>query len=366
MNKYFIFPFLSPIFIFIRDVLLDHAEMKTNGLRKIIQYDLYDGLMHSSCIFFYIIEFIRTGKDEKILEFEKKQYEPNKFKIFFIIITIGFGLNNYISCKMSVQNYTILETRIYHVIFNAIFCRFILGYKIYKHQLLSIILILVGWVLISIPIYTKITVDDIYYNVLFFLYSIFYPLYLALLKFIIENYCISVYLNMFFIGVALIIISIILTTITSLINYSNFSDLINIFDFANNKLLFSFAIVSGAIVKFILCITIKNFSPNIFILTNVISSIMKWIYNVSYKREYDSKLNIICLSIGYFIFLISCLIYNEIIILNFCNLSRNTNKNIKERLIIDEKLSQFDSEERTYEDIGDYLMPLRPPSGIVN
>ena len=93
---------------------------------------------------------------------------------------------------------------------------------------------------------------------------------------------------------------------------------------------------------------------------------MKWIYNVSYKREYDSKLDIICLSIGYFIFLISCLIYNEIIILNFCNLSRNTNKNIKERLIIDEKLSQFDSEERTYEDIGDYLMPLRPPSGIVN
>ena len=89
MNKYFIFPFLSPIFIFIRDVLLDHAEMKTNGLRKIIQYDLYDGLMHSSCIFFYIIEFIRTGKDEKILEFEKKQYEPNKLKIFFIIITIG-------------------------------------------------------------------------------------------------------------------------------------------------------------------------------------------------------------------------------------------------------------------------------------
>jgi len=206
----------------------------------------------------------------------------------------------------------------------------------------------------------------IYYNVLFFLYSIFYPLYLALLKFIIENYCISVYLNMFFIGVALIIISIILTTITSLINYSNFSDLINIFDFANNKLLFSFVIVSGAIIKFILSITIKNFSPNIFILTNVISSIMKWIYNVSFKREYDSKLNIICLSIGYFIFLISCLIYNEIIILNFCNLSRNTNKNIKERLIIDEKLSQFDSEERTYEDIGDYLMPLRPPSGIVN
>ena len=112
--------------------------------------------MHSSCIFFYIIEFIRTGKDEKILEFEKKQYEPNKFKIFFIIITIGFGLNNYISCKMSVQNYTILETRIYHVIFNAIFCRFILGYKIYKHQLLSIILININLSRMGFNIYTNI------------------------------------------------------------------------------------------------------------------------------------------------------------------------------------------------------------------
>ena len=42
INKYFIFPFLSPIFIFIRDVLLDQAKIKTNGLRQILQYDLYD------------------------------------------------------------------------------------------------------------------------------------------------------------------------------------------------------------------------------------------------------------------------------------------------------------------------------------
>ena len=378
INKYFIFPFLSPIFIFIRDVLLDQAKIKTNGLRQILQYDLYDGLMHSSCIFLYIIEYIRIGKQQKkekkneenneinLIELKKKKTlelenkKINKLEIFFIILTIGFGLNNYISSKMNLQNVPILETRVYHVIFNAIFCRFILGYKVYKHQLLSIILILVGWVLISIPIYLQLTVDVIYYNVLFFFFAIFYPLYLALLKYISEKYFISIYLYMFFIGLALIIISIILTLITSFLNYSNFSDLINIFDFTNNKLLFSFAIVSGAIVKFILCITIQNFSPNIFILTNVISSIMKWIYNVSYKREYDSKLNIICLSIGYFIFLISCLIYNEIIILNFCNLNENTNYDINERLLIDNELSDFDKEEKEYVDIGDYLLPRQP------
>ena len=310
INKYFIFPFLSPIFIFIRDVLLDQAKIKTNGLRQILQYDLYDGLMHSSCIFLYIIEYIRIGKQQKkekkneenneinLIELKKKKTlelenkKINKLEIFFIILTIGFGLNNYISSKMNLQNVPILETRVYHVIFNAIFCRFILGYKVYKHQLLSIILILVGWVLISIPIYLQLTVDVILYNVLFFFFAIFYPLYLALLKYISEKYFISIYLYMFFIGVALIIISIILTLITSFLNYSNFSDLINIFDFTNNKLLFSFAIVSGAIVKFILCITIQNFSPNIFILTNVISSIMKWIYNVRLFYFFDFMFNI--------------------------------------------------------------------------
>ena len=179
INKYFIFPFLSPIFIFIRDVLLDQAKIKTNGLRQILQYDLYDGLMHSSCIFLYIIEYIRIGKQQKkekkneenneinLIELKKKKTlelenkKINKLEIFFIILTIGFGLNNYISSKMNLQNVPILETRVYHVIFNAIFCRFILGYKVYKHQLLSIILILVGWVLISIPIYLQLTVDVI-------------------------------------------------------------------------------------------------------------------------------------------------------------------------------------------------------------
>ena len=103
------------------------------------------------------------------------------------MLTIGFGLNIYISTKMLSESDTIFEIRMYHIIFNAIFCKFILGYKVHKHQLLSIISILVGWVLISIPIYVKLTVNDIYYNIQFFLASIFYPLYLALLKYLIEN-----------------------------------------------------------------------------------------------------------------------------------------------------------------------------------
>ena len=366
INKYFIFPFISPIFIFIRELLLEYSKGKTSGIRKILQYEFNDGLMHSSCILFYIFIYFRT-KTEKTKEendyckkiasnnIYSKKIRENKFKIFFIILTIAIGYNNYISSKMLLKGKTIFEIRIYHVIFNTIFCKIILGYEIYKHQLLSLILILIGWVFISIPVFIKLTTDDIYYNVLFFFGAIFYPLYLVLLKYIIENYYISIYLDMFFIGVILLILSTVLTIINSTFVYSDFSDLINIFDSAYNKILLFFAFFSGTIVKFIFCIIIENFSPNIFVLTNVISSIITWIYNVGFKKKPDTTSNIICLSIGYFIILISCFIYNEIIILNFFNLNENTNFNIKERNVNDRLLSE-NFAEIELNDIGDYYL----------
>ena len=61
INKYFIFPFLSPIFIFIREVLLEYAKGKTSGVRKILQYEFNDGLMHCACILLYIITYFRMG-----------------------------------------------------------------------------------------------------------------------------------------------------------------------------------------------------------------------------------------------------------------------------------------------------------------
>ena len=365
INKYFIFPFISPIFIFIRELLLEYSKGKTSGIRKILQYEFNDGLMHISCILLYIITYFRTktkkakeGNDyylKKLTNIYSKIIRENKFKIFFIILTIAIGYNNYVSSKMSLKGKTIFEIRIYHVIFNTIFCKIILGYEIYKHQLLSLILILIGWVFISVPIFIKFTVDDIYYNVLFFFGAIFYPLYLVLLKYAIENYYISVYLYMFFIGVILLVLSTLLTIINSAFIYSNLSDLINIFDSADNKLLLFFAFFSGTIVKFIFCVIIENFSPNIFVLTNVISSIITWIYNVGFKKKPDTTTNIICLSIGYFIILIACLIYNEIIILNFFNFNENTNFNIKERNVNDRLLSE-NLTEIELNDIGDYYI----------
>ncbi len=56
--------------------------------------------------------------------------------------------------------------------------------------------------------------------------------------------------------------------------------------------------------------------------------------NDSNEKFYSTN-NIVIYSIVYFINIFCCLVFNEVIILNFCNLDYNTKKRIKERMRID-------------------------------
>jgi hypothetical protein len=344
INRYFIFPFLSPIFIFIRDYLISKAKLKDNGVKATFQYEVMDGLMHSVCGIFYLIYFIRTrpikatSERRNSLTFKSKESKNKNLKIFLLILVIGISYTIYISnSKILSKKYTVFEIRIYHLVFNTIFCRLILKYEVFSHQILSIILTLIGWILISIPIFQKISSQDIVPNIIFFFGAIFYPLYLVFFKFIIQKYYLSVFLNMLFIGIFLLIISIIGLLTYSLIDCNNLTYIKEIFDIAEDNKLFYFALLFGTIVKVIFCLIIYYFTPNIFVLTNVISSIINWIFNYFItKNKEETTLNLILQGIGYFIILFSTLIYNEFIIFNFCGLNKNTIKNISERSTIEE------------------------------
>jgi len=311
MNKYFIFPFLSPIFIFIRDYLIGLAKLKDDNIKATFQYEIIDGFMHSICGLFFFCEYHGGITEKKYL------------KIFSLILIIGLSYTIYISnSKIFSKKYTVFEIRIYHLIFNTIFCKLILKDDIFRHQILSIILSVIGWIFISIPIFQKLNFEDIIPNIIFFGGAIFYPLYLVFFKYIILKYYLSVFINMFFIGIFLLILSIIGLIIYSLIDNNDLSYLKDIFNIAENNILFYISIVFGIIVKIIFCLIISNFSPNIFVLTNVISSIINWIFNyLILKEKEESITNLICQGIGYFIILFSTLIYNEFIVLNFFGLN---------------------------------------------
>ena len=75
--------------------------------------------------------------------------------------------------------------------------------------------------------------------------------------------------------------------------------------------------------------TIYYFSPMIFLLTQIVFPLIIWIIDII--RDDYVLYEMIFTGIGYLILLFAVLIYHEIIILNFCGLSKNTRKFIEER-----------------------------------
>ena len=83
-------------------------------------------------------------------------------------------------------------------------------------------------------------------------------------------------------------------------------------------------------------LTIYYFTPCHFFICEYISEYIIYLMNANDSNEkFYSTNNIVIYSIVYFINIFCCLVFNEVIILNFCNLDYNTKKRIKERMRID-------------------------------
>ena len=76
-------------------------------------------------------------------------------------------------------------------------------------------------------------------------------------------------------------------------------------------------------------LTLLYFSPNLFIITSFLGPMIEWIIKI--VSEGVSMPGDAIYPIGFIIELFSSLIYNEIIILNFCGLSQNTKKYVEQR-----------------------------------
>ena len=83
-------------------------------------------------------------------------------------------------------------------------------------------------------------------------------------------------------------------------------------------------------------LTIYYFTPCHFFICEYISEYIIYLMNANDSNEkFYSTNNIVIYSIVYFINIFCCLVFNEVIILNFCNLDYNSKKRIKERMRID-------------------------------
>ena len=113
------------------------------------------------------------------------------------------------------------------------------------------------------------------------------------------------------------------------------------FSYVENKFVLSLYFIATFIfatgLQFFTLLVIFYFSPILLMVTDIISPFLLWIALTIENKSSTEILELILNPIGYVIVLFASLIYNEIIIFNFCGLNKNTKKFIEERLYKESK-----------------------------
>ena len=353
LNKYFIFPFLSPIFCFLGNFFLELIYNDEGINNKEFLIAIITSLSYIGGGILYFISWIRTrteeSRDEALEHLERKERNPssiryiyndglkkNKLHIFFILLIMSILLVFSTVASIYALEKNVFEERLYFLFFIPLFSKIILKLDIFSHQILSLLIAFIGLILLFIPVILIIEKDDILINILIFVSSIGFSLVLVLCRLLTQNYYMSPYLCILFIGIYSTLITLIGYIIYSLIKYHSLSYIIDTFNFKNIELdgtmlgLYCFlSLFFASILQILSILVIYYFSPTLFAVTDIISPFLSWI--VYCIQNGESGRNIAFNCIGYFVVFFSSLIYNEIIICNFYGLNENVKKCIEER-----------------------------------
>ena len=213
--------------------------------------------------------------------------------------------------------------------------------KLYKHHFVS--LILISFLLLVLYVISIIYNDK---NIIFHstIYYISFSFGFSLLDVLGKKYFNECYNTPFFLLTVIGTINAIALLIYDIFAYyfkRDISGVIIGFQENINNVADVFSFILDLILDFIwnigIWLTIYYFTPCHFFISEYFSEFINyWMNSINSKEDFYSIYNFIIFSIAYFIIICCCLVFNEVIILNFCNLDYNTKKRIKERMAIDE------------------------------
>ena len=282
----------------------------------------------------------------------KKEKKRDKILIFLLIAFLYFSTYvffyyfNYIATTNFYGNISMATEVAYLSLFNRIF----FGNKIYKHHFFSMMFITIGILGIYILLIIKYIKnkgnyssfnDFIFPNLLNLIIYCPFCYYLVLSKNFIEKYFVSAYSLIFFLGLFCLSILVLFEPITffipcpvdSVICYNkHFAGIISGFKDSNNLkgVLCSIGIgVCLFMTSLGLWLTIKFISPLHFLTSDSIITV-----ELNILVDYYCDQMLIKDPIFYilsFITIFGCLVYNEIIIINICELNYGTRKEIIKR-----------------------------------
>ena len=344
---FLLFPFLHPIFCFIKS----NFELKIKAFfptYKNLPNSLIDCcLTHISLLIQIFPEIIsRIRQKRKNLDLIQRKIEKKKF-IFSDINLLNYkaiGLifisNLFFFYPGFLESYIAKDTQFYFYLarfsllfFSATQCYFVLNMKIYSHQQISMIIMFCGTLF-----FILITKSYKEFGLIEFLFQIMLDFLVALSlcidKYILEVYYISPFMILFIQGIFGIILDFLIIFILNKLDVLILSDFSFYLKNVNilNILMYSFFY---SLTKIFILLTNFYFSPTMVSVSDYISAFALDLY--SYNKWYKI--------IGYFILLVGCFVYNEIIIINFCDLNKFTKREISRRSIKESQIKPFTEEE---------------------
>lgn len=276
---------------------------------------------------------------------------------FISIITLCTVLNKFgfgISFLSSYDNKFDIQVQNQLVVFQIIFCGLlsypIIHYPIYRHQMLAITLILIGFGLISFYSLSQVKHWSI---IIISLSSYFiWSFILVVDKWIMERMHISPYKLIFYFGVIGTIIQLILFIPLNYIPCNKpicdkdntvVEPIIQTFSMVlkNPRVCFYVFLASFfySIYMILLNIANKQLNPTHSSMSEILTNLIIWIYYMEIEKEVKEYYYYISI-LGYVVIIIGSLIYNEIILCYVCFLSEYTKQQIIIRGINDIEINQ--------------------------
>ena len=267
----------------------------------------------------------------------KKEKNKRNLKLFGIVFLMSLILTLYTIIKGYALMATTIEKRIYFLFFISIFNIPILKIPIYNHRGLSLAIasLGLGFLILAYIFANKYYCIDI--DILLFVGSIFYSLYLVLVKYLTQNMGISPFLCLLLIGIISSLMDIIGFGILSIIINNDLSYLYkSILETFNKKFLISLLyFIDMSILQVFIVLTVYYFSPAVFALSDIISPLLSWIQKCIERgsdiKEGRKTIYYTMNTLGYLIVLLAALIYNELIICHFFGFDKYTKSSIEER-----------------------------------
>ena len=395
MNKYFLMPFIIPITCFSTKFVSE--TMKTDNDNKDIK-DVSDDNTHTFVFLYQIIqcfslilggliyfiqlrhlkmikqnksevdsssELIESGERISKLKNLKDESDDSsrssskndteltvktfnnfffKYKDAIIIITMPLLLISYNLGIAYGVGHQQLEKRIYFLYFFTLIYAIFFKKQIYRHRKLALIITAIG----AIPLYTAfgvyLNVDDydVLYDIILFVVSFLFSLYLVAFKYLTHNKGISVFLLLLYQGTLSFIYTLIIYIIISLSRKGDLTYITNIFHCDENNFVcishFYFNIIMFLLLNSftytLVYLVVYIFSPEFFAISDIFSPLFSFIYKKIINKG-TNPIEIFLSVLGYLIIAFGAFIYTEIIICNFCRLNENTWKSIDKKACFD-------------------------------